>query len=149
MADETNQEQRAVGLKGKAPKPPEVEKTCALPGCEVKFRVRSLNGDERFCKRDHKAQYWHIAARLGDRILRGDIGVTGKSQKQCVLEALASGRWVVLGRMFPYVNLNCVSRLRKKGHDIRCRIIFRDELARRVAEYRWMNAPVKQPEVQT
>ena len=147
MADETNQEQRAVGLKGKAPKPPEVEKTCALPGCEVKFRVRSLNGDERFCKRDHKTQYWHIAARLGDRILRGDVGVTGKSQKQCVLEALASGKWIALGRMFPYVNLNCVSRLRKKGHDIRSRIVFRDELARRVAEYRWMNAPVKQPEV--
>ena len=144
MADETNQEQQAVGSKGKAPKPPQVEKTCALPGCEVKFSVRSLNRDERFCSSAHRLEYHRIAAQLGDRILRGDIGVTGKSQKQCVLETLASGKWVALGRMFPYVNLNCVSRLRKKGHDIRCRIVFRDELARRVAEYRLVLPPAQQ-----
>ena len=114
----------------------------------MKFFVRSLNGDERFCCISHKSEYWHIASKLGDRILRGDIGVTGKSQKQCVLEALGSGKWIALGRQFPYVNLNCVSRLRKKGHDIRCRIVFRDDIMRRVAEYRLRLPPTQQPEAQ-
>jgi hypothetical protein len=147
VADETNQEHQPVRLKGKAPKPPEVEKTCALPGCEVKFSVRSLNRDERFCSSAHRIEYHRIAAQLGDRILRGDIGVTGKSQKQCVLEALASGKWVALQRLLPYVNLNCVSRLRKQGHDIRHRAVFRDETRR--LEHLYKLFPPQQSEVQT
>jgi hypothetical protein len=143
VVDETNQEQQAQGPKGKAPKPPKAEKTCAMPGCDVKFMPRSINPDERFHSHAHKIEYWHMASQLGDRILRGDMGVSGKSQKQCVLEALRSGKWIALGRMFPYVNLNCVSRLRKFGHDIRCRIIFRDELNRREYQYKLM-APVPQ-----
>ena len=148
MAEETNQEQQTVNQKGKAPKPPKLEKTCALPGCEEKFQVRSINAEERFHSPAHRVQYWHLAAQLGDRILRGDIGVSGKSQKECVLEALASGKWIALQRLFPYVNLNCVSRLRKQGHDIRHREIFRDELMRREHQYRLVLPPAQQPEVQ-
>ena len=128
--------ERQTWPKGNPPKPPKIEKTCSLPGCEVKFFVRSLNRDERFCSSAHRVEYHRVAEQLGDRILRGYMAVSGKSQKACVLEALSSGKWIALGRMFPYVNLNCVSKLRKKGHDIRCRIVFRDDIMRRQAEYR-------------
>ena len=124
---------------GKAPKPIAAEKTCALPGCGLKFSPRSINPEERFCCADHKHKYWHFASQLGDKILRGDIGVTGKSQGQCVLELLQSyeGRWVdrPIARL-PFVNWNVVSRLRKKGHDIQCRMIFRDDCHRREYQYR-------------
>ncbi len=125
--------------KGKAPRPLAGEKLCSMPGCEVKFAPRSINSLERFCCAKHKQDYWHMAAQLGDKILRGDMGVSGKSQGQCVLELLQSyaGRWVdrPIARL-PFVNWNVISRLRKRGYDIQCRMIFRDDLQRREYQYR-------------
>jgi len=125
--------------KGVAPKPIKAEKLCALPECDVTFAVRSLNAQERFCCAAHKAEYWRLSAQLGDRLLRGEMSVTGKSQKQCVLELLQSyeGRWVTrpLQRL-PFVNWNVVSRLRKKGYNIQCRMVFRDDILRREYQYR-------------
>jgi len=125
--------------KGQAPKPINAEKTCALPECDVRFFARSINVQERFCCAAHKAAYWHLAAQLGDRILRGEMSVTGKSQSQCVLELLESfeGRWVTRPiQRLPFVNWNVVSRLRKKGYNIQCRMVFRDDILRREYQYR-------------
>lgn len=124
---------------GAAPKPIVGERACALAECEMIFRLRSINSEERFCCQAHRTLYWHQAAQLGDRILRGGISVSGKSQKQCVLELLQefAGRWVdrPLQRI-PFVNWNVVSRLRRKGHRIECRMVWRSEQKKREYQYR-------------
>jgi hypothetical protein len=122
-------------IKGKRPIPPKGQKPCALPGCDVEFDLRSINSDERFCSRPHKDEYWRMAAKIGDQILRGGISVSGKSQKACVLELLQSfeGKWVdrPLQRL-PWVNWNCISKLRKKGYEIESRHIYRDAFGQQV-----------------
>ena len=139
MATTPQERAPAAVLRCAAPKPIAGERACALPECGEKFKLRSINSEERFCSPAHRTAYWRQAGQLGDRILRGGMSVSGKSQKQCVLELLQefAGKWVdrPLQRL-PFVNWNAVSRLRKKGHKIECRMVWRDDIQRREYQYR-------------
>jgi hypothetical protein len=66
--------------------------SCDLPGCEQPRKL-GANRQGRFCCESHKAEYWHMAAVIGDQQLRQIK--TGEYAKQ-VWDRLKerAGKWV-------------------------------------------------------
>lgn len=115
------------------------QKTCALPGCGVKFPPHIRCRDPRFCSTRCKNEYWRLAAEIGDRALRGRTA-GGKGQLDQILAILrqCAGRWVDRPmQRLPYVLWGTrVSELRRKGYDIRCRRVWREDLMHSEYQYR-------------
>ncbi len=114
-----------------------IERRCGYQPCGRMFTQRNPSGAARFCSSACKNRYWADAGAIGDRVLQGQFLVTGKSQATAVLEVLrASSGWIALSLTCPFVNLNVVSKLRKRGMNIKCRRVWSDARHRTEYEYR-------------
>ena len=110
--------------------------TCDLPGCDEPPKP-GANKQGRFCCAAHKAEYWHIAAQIGDRELRK---IAGGSQAKKVYELLKTraGKWTP--RPTAPVFRDAVTKLRRRGHKIECQRGFNGVLGRTQYEYKLSEA---------
>jgi hypothetical protein len=82
-------------------------------------------------------------------VLSGQVRITGKSQNQTILELLLEhqGHWLDRPRQrLPFVLWNSrVAELRRRGYDIKCRRVYREDIQQNEYQYRLYSGPgVKQ-----
>jgi|SRR5580700_801422 hypothetical protein len=121
------------------------QKTCKLLSCEKVFTPKDPAGAAVFCSRQCKDQYWDLAAQIGNRVLSGQMTITGKSQNTTILELLLEhqGHWLDRPRQrLPFVLWNSrVAELRRRGYDIRCRRVYREDIRGNEYQYRLFSGP--------
>jgi len=108
-----------------------VENGCGLPGCD-KPRKSGNNNMGRFCCQACKDEYWHMAQQMGDQILR-KIAAGSQSKRVYGLLLDRVNRWTA--RPKEPVFRDAVTKLRRRGHDIKCRRAFNGTLGRTEYEY--------------
>lgn len=111
---------------------------CALPGCAIIVKKEGNVKHARFCSVAHKNEYWHLAAQIGDRALSSLN--SGKSHPEQILDLLKSraNHWVDRPHQrLPHVLWGTmVSRLRKRGYNIECRRLWREDVMSNEYQYR-------------
>src|SRR5271169_2511631 len=122
-----------------------VSKTCKLPTCSKVFTPQDPIGAGTFCCRQCKEEYWRLAAEIGNRVLSGQMSITGKSQNATILDLLFDhvGMWLDRPRQrLPFVLWNSrVAELRRRGYDIRCRRVYREDVQQTEYQYKLMMGP--------
>ena len=124
-----------------------VFKTCKLPTCGKVFTPQDPIGAGTFCCRQCKEEYWRLAAEIGNRVLSGQMSITGKSQNATILDLLFDhvGMWLDRPRQrLPFVLWNSrVAELRRRGYDIRCRRVYREDIQQTEYQYKLMMGPAQ------
>ena len=135
--------------RGRPPRPAEfrsmVSRPCKRPDCPTTFTPQDPAGTGEFCSRRCKEEYWRLAAQIGNRVLSGQMSITGKSQNEMVFDLLWErvGLWLDRPRQrLPFVLWNSrVAELRRRGYDIRCRRVYREDVQQTEYQYKLMMGP--------
>lgn len=119
-----------------------VRRLCKLPSCGIEIKPKGPGATVGlFCCIEHKNQYWRLAAEIGDRTLTSlAVAKCGKSHSEQVLAVLrrCAPAWVDRPmQRLPYVLWGTtISKLRKRGFDIRCRRVWREDVMRNEYQYK-------------
>lgn len=108
-------------------------KLCALPGCD---QPPAASG--RFCCVACKDEYWHMAAQLGDQMLK-KISCGSQAKRVFDLLKARAGKWT--SRPHEPVYRDAVTKLRKRGHVIQCRRVG-GNLGKPEYQYRLVEKPL-------